>query len=301
CMDRDRDRQKRREKKKKGVARVGGRVLEYNFEWEEEEDTGALPFGAMMVKANTTDDVDDVELRMVKDWRSKSRDQMTARDWRAFLEQHQIVFAGKRGVLPARSWSEMNLPSALRLAVTDKGFETPFAVQMACIPAVISGHDMIGIAQTGSGKTVAFMFPIIARMHHLQVPAIGGPYCLVLAPTRLLVEQLLQESQYFCERAQLTAVSVYGGVPIQPQILRLQKGCHILVATPGRLLDILRTGGVSSTLRNVHWVVMDEADKMIDLGFEEQVQDCLSYIPTDTPDKVDVQMIGEQGETIANQ
>eukprot|EP01118_Nematostelium_gracile_P010210 TRINITY_DN3498_c0_g1_i6.p1 TRINITY_DN3498_c0_g1~~TRINITY_DN3498_c0_g1_i6.p1 ORF type:complete len:424 (-),score=145.63 TRINITY_DN3498_c0_g1_i6:100-1371(-) len=140
-------------------------------------------------------------------------------------------------------------------------------------------RDMMGCAQTGSGKTAAFLFPIIAQMIQQNLTPDPGssygrrkiyPYALVLAPTRELAVQIRNEAKKFTYKTGLKSVVVYGGDSISMQLRELERGCDILIATPGRLVDILERARVS--VANIQWLVLDEADRMLDMGFEPQIR-----------------------------
>lgn len=135
-----------------------------------------------------------------KHWSEKAREDMTARDWRIFREDHRISYknAGQNAPMPFRSWDEMPLPGELRRAIDDLGHTTPFPIQMASIPFGIRQRDVIGIAETGSGKTAAFVLPMLMYIMNqpvmTEVIAADGPYALILAPTRELAQQIEEET-----------------------------------------------------------------------------------------------------------
>jgi ATP-dependent RNA helicase RhlE len=161
-------------------------------------------------------------------------------------------------------------------AVTDLGFRNPTPIQSAAIPVLLSGKDAIGQAQTGTGKTAAFMLPILDRL------ARGGPRgrvrALVLAPTRELAEQIHQATIAFSENMKLRSVAIYGGVGKGPQIKALRRGAEIVVACPGRLLDLMGDGLID--LSRVDVFVLDEADRMCDMGFLPDVRRIVRQLPT---------------------
>ena len=177
------------------------------------------------------------------------------------------------------SFLSLGLSPALLLAVNDKAYLTPTAIQLAAIPAALQGRDVLGSAQTGSGKTVAFALPLLQR---LEVPSlIGGrrPRALVLVPTRELSTQVGEEIRSLGAHQSLAPkVSiVFGGVSINPQLLRLRGGTDIVVATPGRLLDLVAHNALDLTL--VEMLVLDEADRLLDLGFAEELKRILALLP----------------------
>lgn len=176
------------------------------------------------------------------------------------------------------SFESLGLSESLLKAIAKQQYPAPFPIQEQAIPAILAGHDIQGIAQTGSGKTASFVLPILelfqrkkeTRSLHLKV--------LILAPTRELVLQISEVISMFSENLPIKVknMAVFGGIPINQQIAKL-KDTEILVATPGRLLDLIFTQSVS--LKRVEMLVLDEADKMLDLGFEEEMNDVLSLLP----------------------
>ena len=165
------------------------------------------------------------------------------------------------------------------------GFTTPTPVQGHSVPLAIGGLDVISVAQTGSGKTLAFMLPILRRLLELG-SAEGTPgyrdsdrhapvavRALVLAPTRELAQQIREESKKFAFRTGLRVGVAYGGTPFGSQMRELERGCDVLIATPGRLDDMIERGRV--TLRQVRFLVLDEADRMLDMGFEPQIRNII--------------------------
>ena len=159
-------------------------------------------------------------------------------------------------------------------------FKAPSAIQAQCWPVLLSGRDVIGIAATGSGKTFAFALPAIVHIR-AQAP-LGrkledrGPVMLVLAPTRELAMQTDTVCRQAGEATRVRSVCVYGGVSKESQRSQLVAGAHVVVATPGRLLDLMNEGALS--LARVTYLVLDEADRMLDLGFERDIRTILHHI-----------------------
>ena len=157
------------------------------------------------------------------------------------------------------------------------GFETPTPIQAQALPAIMSGRDVIGIAKTGSGKTLAYLLPMLR--HIADQPPVQereGPIALILVPTRELCMQIAQEIKRF---KQVRAVAVYGGSDVSCQIGNLKRGCEIVVATPGRLIDILTlNSGKITNLRRVTYLVLDEADRMFDMGFAPQISKLIDNV-----------------------
>ncbi|KAK5124022.1 DEAD-box ATP-dependent RNA helicase [Meristemomyces frigidus] len=162
------------------------------------------------------------------------------------------------------------------------GYKVPTPVQKYSIPIVMGGRDLMACAQTGSGKTGGFLFPILSQAFQNgpsgAVPQQGGfqrqrkamPTSLILAPTRELVSQIHEEARKFCYRSWVRPCVVYGGADIGSQLRQIERGCDLLVATPGRLVDLIERGRIS--LANIKYLVLDEADRMLDMGFEPQIR-----------------------------
>ena len=176
------------------------------------------------------------------------------------------------------SFSDLGLMPELVRAVADKGYDTPSPIQTQAIPAVLAGRDVLAGAQTGTGKTAGFVLPILQRLH--QDTAHGtlrAPRALVLAPTRELAAQVAQSARDYGKYLQLKTYQVFGGVSINPQISALRSGCDILVATPGRLLDLVQQRFVD--LSKIQVLVLDEADRMLDMGFIHDIKRIIKLLP----------------------
>ena len=161
------------------------------------------------------------------------------------------------------------------------GYTVPTPIQRQAIPIGLKCRDIIGIAETGSGKTAAFVIPILVYIQSLppinDVSRNDGPYAIVLAPTRELAQQIELEAKRFAEPMGHTVVSIVGGHAIEEQVYNLRNGAEIVIATPGRLVDCLEKHVL--VLSQCNYVVMDEADRMIDMGFEEDVHKVLDALP----------------------
>jgi ATP-dependent RNA helicase RhlE len=166
------------------------------------------------------------------------------------------------------------LRPSLRRAITAVGYREPRPIQEQTIPAVLAGRDVLGLAQTGTGKTAAFAIPIIDRLAAAPGP---GPRTLVVAPTRELAVQIDAEFRSLARWTRLRTVTVYGGVPDRAQIQELRRGTDVVVACPGRLLDLHRRGAVR--LDRIEMLVLDEADHMFDMGFLPDVRRILAALP----------------------
>lgn len=177
------------------------------------------------------------------------------------------------------SFSSLGLSPALLKAIDQKEYTSPYPVQKEVIPAVLSGRDVLGIAQTGSGKTAGYVLPILEQMQRQPVRLKNRHVkVLVLVPTRELAAQIYEAFDTFGGflPSRIKCLAVYGGVSINPQMMQLQ-GTEILVATPGRLLELVSVNAVS--LAAVQTLVLDEADKMLNLGFKEEMTKALSLLP----------------------
>jgi ATP-dependent RNA helicase RhlE len=173
------------------------------------------------------------------------------------------------------SFSNLGLPPELLRAVTEKGYDTPTPIQAQAIPFVLADRDVLAGAQTGTGKTAAFVLPILAKLERRS--AGGSPRALVLAPTRELAAQIAESARAYGKYLDLRTVVVFGGVGINPQIDALRRGCDLLVATPGRLLDLSEQRVLD--LRQVKCFVLDEADRMLDMGFIHAIKRVLKLLP----------------------
>jgi ATP-dependent RNA helicase RhlE len=158
--------------------------------------------------------------------------------------------------------------------VTAAGYVTPTPIQNQAIPPVLQGRDVMGLAQTGTGKTAAFALPILQRLMEGER---GRVRALVVAPTRELAEQIHQSIESLGEKTRLRSVTVYGGVKINPQIEKIRRGAEIVVACPGRLLDHLNQGTIN--LSHLEVLVLDEADQMFDMGFLPDIRRLLRHVP----------------------
>eukprot|EP00741_Cyanophora_paradoxa_P010846 tig00020544_g10485.t2 len=177
------------------------------------------------------------------------------------------------------SFAELDLPTALERNIVLCKYTKPTPVQKNAIPIAKAGRDLMACAQTGSGKTAAFLFPIIAKLMILgpPPPPRGGygrvkatPCALVLAPTRELASQIFDECRKFSYKSGIRACCIYGGAEIRNQLRDVERGCDILIATPGRLIDFIERGKL--VLGQIHFLVLDEADRMLDMGFEPQIR-----------------------------
>lgn len=179
------------------------------------------------------------------------------------------------------SFSTLLLAEPLARAVAEMGYESMTPIQAQAIPVVLTGKDVMGAAQTGTGKTAAFSLPLLQRlMRHENSsasPARHPVRALVLLPTRELADQVAQQIALYAKHTKLRSTVVFGGMDMKPQTLELKKGVEVLVATPGRLLDHIEAK--NAVLNQVEYVVLDEADRMLDIGFLPDLQRILSHLP----------------------
>jgi len=181
---------------------------------------------------------------------------------------------------PAR-FDTLALDPKLLRAVADSGYLTMTPIQAKAIPLVLAGRDVMGAAQTGTGKTAAFSIPLLQKMLRHETasvsPARHPVRALVITPTRELADQVANNVKAYAKHTQLRSTVVFGGIDMKPQTAELKKGVEVLIATPGRLLDHIEAKNCS--LGQVEYVVLDEADRMLDIGFLPDLQRILSYLP----------------------
>ena len=167
-----------------------------------------------------------------------------------------------------------NFHPQVAAGVTAAGYTTPTPIQEQGIPPVMQGLDVMGLAQTGTGKTAAFALPILNR---LMQGGRGKVRALIVAPTRELAEQINEAINQLGKQTRLKSITVYGGVAVNPQIDKLKRGVEIIVACPGRLLDHIGQGNID--LSHLEVLVLDEADQMFDMGFLPDIRKILKHVP----------------------
>jgi len=208
---------------------------------------------------------------------------ITARSTREvdeFRRKFEITVQGKNVPRPVETFDEAGFPGYVMSEVKAQGFTRPTAIQSQGWPMALSGRDVVGIAETGSGKTLTYCLPAIVHINAQPLLAPGdGPIVLVLAPTRELAVQIQQEITKFGKSSRIRNTCVYGGVPKGQQIRDLSRGVEVCIATPGRLIDMLESG--KTNLRRVTYLVLDEADRMLDMGFEPQIRKIIGQIRPD--------------------
>jgi len=189
--------------------------------------------------------------------------------------------AGASSAPPSLKFSSVGLDPSLQRAVADQGYTVMTPIQAKAIPYVLAGRDIMGAAQTGTGKTAAFSLPLLHKMlrheNSSMSPARHPVRALVIAPTRELADQVAANIKGYAAHSKLRVAVVYGGIDMKPQTLELKGGVEVLVATPGRLLDHIEAK--NCVLNQVEYVVLDEADRMLDIGFLPDLQRILSYLP----------------------
>ena len=204
---------------------------------------------------------------------------MSEDEARAWRREARVRVSGCSGAppKPVRSFIEAAFPEFLTAELEASDFARPTPIQSQSWPIVLGGRDLIGLASTGSGKTLCFALPAIVHINAQEHLLAGdGPIALLLAPTRELAVQIKGECDRFGASSRLRNTAVYGGVPKGPQLRDLQHGVEICIATPGRLLDFM--DAAQTNLRRTTFLVLDEADRMLDLGFEPQVARCIGLI-----------------------
>ncbi|HBA71626.1 MAG TPA: ATP-dependent RNA helicase RhlE [Geobacter sp.] len=193
------------------------------------------------------------------------------------MNNETISSSHQKTVTPA-AFETLGLRAELLSAVTSQGYTTPTPIQSGAIPLIFEGCDLLAGAQTGTGKTAAFALPIVQRLSEkIPVEKRRKPRALVLVPTRELAAQVSEQMNNYARRLALRSTMIYGGVMIQAQIERLHRGVDIVVATPGRLLDHAERGTID--LSRIEVLVLDEADRMLDLGFIDDIKKVAEYLP----------------------
>lgn len=174
-------------------------------------------------------------------------------------------------------FSKLDLIQPLLDALHKSGYKTPSPIQQKVIPLILNGQDVMAAAQTGTGKTAGFSLPVLQRLSEGKRASANSARCLILTPTRELAEQVHQSVQKYAANLQLNSVVVYGGVKINPQMLKLRRGTDVLVATPDRLLDLMEQNAVGFI--DLQFLVLDEADRMLDMGFLPSIKRIIGKLP----------------------
>ncbi len=199
------------------------------------------------------------------------------------MELDGIKIRGQNCPKPVKNWGAFGLPAGCYDVIRRLGYSAPTPIQAQAVPAIMSGRDIIGVAKTGSGKTIAFLLPLFRHIKDQRPLENGeGPMALIMTPTRELATQIWRESRPFLAALNMRAVCAYGGSNLSEQIADFKKGAEVVVCTPGRMIDVLTANsGRVTNLRRVTYLVLDEADRMFDMGFEPQVMKIVNTIRPD--------------------
>ncbi|CAL9146814.1 DEAD-box ATP-dependent RNA helicase 24 [Musa acuminata AAA Group] len=287
-----------RSKKDAGLT-LASEVLHAGYESDEEVYAAAKAVDAGMIEYDSDDNPIVVDKRKIEpipaldhsniDYEPFNKDfyeekpsisGMSDQDVTEYRKSLAIRVSGFDVPKPIKLFEDCGFPTALMGAITKQGYEKPTTIQCQALPIVLSGIDIIGIAKTGSGKTAAFVLPMI--VHILDQPELDkgeGPIGVICAPTRELAHQIFLETKKFAKPYGICVAAVYGGVSKLDQFKELKAGCEIVVATPGRLIDLLKMKAV--TMVRATYLVLDEADRMFDLGFEPQIRSIVGQIRPD--------------------
>lgn len=194
------------------------------------------------------------------------------------------------------SFEDFKLNRQLLNAIDESGYENPTPIQQKVIPLALSGHDVLGIAQTGTGKTAAYLLPLIMKVKYAQG---DDPRALILTPTRELAIQVHRNLETLAVYTDLRKIAIYGGIGPKDQIAALEKGVDIIVATPGRFIDLYRQGIIQT--KSIKTLVLDEADKMMDMGFMPQIRQILEKIPSKRQNLLFSATFPEKVERLSNE
>lgn len=258
---------------------------DYGYEADNADPSSILAMAAKKKKKDIpTVDYSKLDLKPIrKDFWVEPQElsQMTEEEAAELrMELDGIKVSGKNVPKPVQKWSQCGLTRPILDAIEGLGYEKPTPIQMQALPVIMSGRDVIGVAKTGSGKTMAFVLPMLRHIKD-QDPVSGddGPIALIMTPTRELCTQIYSDLLPFTKVLKLRAVAAYGGNAIKDQIAELKRGAEIIVATPGRMIDLLAANsGRVTNLKRVTYIVLDEADRMFDMGFEPQVMKIFNNI-----------------------
>uniref|UniRef100_A0A8C4PZ88 RNA helicase n=1 Tax=Eptatretus burgeri TaxID=7764 RepID=A0A8C4PZ88_EPTBU len=197
-----------------------------------------------------------------------------------YRKRRDIKVKGTESPKPVFYFHEAGFPAYVIDVITRQNFKEPTPIQSQGWPLALGGRDMVGIAKTGSGKTLAYLLPGIVHINHQPFLERGdGPIVLILAPTRELAQQVQTVAEDYGKVSRVKSTCVYGGAPKGPQLRDLERGVEICIATPGRLIDFLECG--KTNLRRCTYLVLDEADRMLDMGFEPQIRKIVDQIRPD--------------------
>lgn len=261
---------------------------EYDYMNEGEENPGSiLAIAAKKKKKDIpTIDYSKIDLQPIRKnfwFEPYELSQMTEAEVQELrLDLDGIKVSGKDVPKPVQKWSHCGLTKPMLDVVEELGYEKPTPIQMQALPVIMSGRDVIGVAKTGSGKTMAFLLPMFRHIKDQDPVKDDGPIGLILTPTRELATQIYRDCKPFLSALNLRAVCAYGGPPIKDQIALLKAGADIVVATTGRFIDLLAANqGRVVNLKRTTYIVLDEADRMFDMGFEPQVMKIFANVRPD--------------------
>ncbi|KAL6007040.1 DEAD-box ATP-dependent RNA helicase 14 [Asimina triloba] len=195
----------------------------------------------------------------------------------SYRRQHEITIKGDDVPAPLMTFHSTGFPLEILREVRQAGFSAPTPIQAQSWPIALKGRDIVAVAKTGSGKTLGYLIPGFIHLKRQGKNSKMGPTVLILSPTRELATQIQNEAEKFGRSSRISCTCLYGGAPKGPQLRDLDRGTDIVVATPGRLNDILELGRVS--LQQVSYLILDEADRMLDMGFEPQIRKIVKQIP----------------------
>lgn len=201
-------------------------------------------------------------------------------DVQSYRHEKNVSVQGTDVPNPFQSFLECNFPSEIFQCLAQAGFTVPTPIQGQGMPIVLRGQNLVGIAQTGSGKTLAYVLP--ALVHVMNQPNLkrgDGPMALIMAPTRELAQQIQQVLSLFQKYIKIRSAVIYGGAPKEHQLSWLERGVEVLIATPGRLIDFMDSNQIA--LNRVTFLVLDEADRMLDMGFKPQIKKVINMIRPD--------------------
>lgn len=194
-----------------------------------------------------------------------------------YRTEHNVTIIGEDIPNPYIDIENCEFPDYIKEFLKSQGFAKPTVIQSQAWPIVMSGQNFVGIAQTGTGKTLAYLLPAVIHLKEKKAVNGRGPVALVLAPTRELARQIEQVAKKFARKFNIRCACIYGGAGKGPQADLLQSGVDLVIATPGRLNDFLMSK--TTTLSRCTYVVLDEADRMLDMGFEPQIRQALEGVP----------------------
>uniref|UniRef100_T1K5S6 Probable ATP-dependent RNA helicase DDX23 n=1 Tax=Tetranychus urticae TaxID=32264 RepID=T1K5S6_TETUR len=290
-----------------------GHIAGIDFKQQKKEQSRF--YGELLERRRTDEEKEQEKYRLEKmkkkeekqtwddrHWTQKGLTEMKERDWRIFREDYNIAIKGGKIPNPIRNWDESGLPKEIIEIINELKYKEPTPIQRQAIPIGLQNRDIIGVAETGSGKTAAFLIPLLvwitAQPKIVRQEEIDqGPYAIILAPTRELAQQIEEETLKFAKALEIRTVSVIGGSSREEQGFKLRLGCEIVIATPGRLIDVLENRYL--VLSRCTYVVLDEADRMIDMGFEPDLKKILDFMPV-TNLKPDTDDAEDEDKLIAN-